>query len=61
MTIVDDAVLEGTEMFIVSLTRTADLDQRISLGPVDGTVQINDNDGRNHLPSYMRGVSPSKT
>ena len=40
-------------MFRVSLTRTVDLDQRITLDPVDGRVLINDNDGRNHLPSLV--------
>ena len=45
VSIVDDLVLENTERFSVLLTRTADLDQRITLDPVNGVVDILDNDG----------------
>ena len=47
VTIVDDDLLEGTETFRASLTRPFDLDTRIILDPVDGVVQISDNDGMN--------------
>ena len=46
VTIVDDVILENIEQFSVTLIRPLDLDQRITLDPVDGIVQITDNDGR---------------
>ena len=45
LTIVNDLILENTEQFTLSLTRSADLDQRIFLDPVDAIVDIIDNDG----------------
>ena len=45
ITIVDDSILELVESFDVTLERTAELDERISLLPVDGVVEIIDNDG----------------
>ena len=42
--IVDDDVLENSELFSVSLERNG-LDTRITLDPVDGLVEITDNDG----------------
>ena len=42
--IVDDAVLENYELFNVTLERNG-LDTRITLDPVDGLVEITDNDG----------------
>ena len=45
VTIVDDLVDEPLESFDYTLERTPGLDSRISLDPVDGVVQINDNDG----------------
>ena len=42
--IVDDDVLENSELFNVSLERNG-LDSRITLDPVDGLVEITDNDG----------------
>ena len=43
--IVDDSILELVESFDVTLERTAELDERISLLPVDEVVEIIDNDG----------------
>ena len=45
VTIVDDDILEMTESFDVTLERTPGLDSRITLNPVDGVVEITDNDG----------------
>ena len=45
VSIVDDDAIELTESFSITLERTLGLDDRIELGPVDGEVQINDNDG----------------
>ena len=42
--IVDDDVLENSELFNVTLERNG-LDTRITLDPVDGLVEITDNDG----------------
>ena len=43
--IVNDAALEIIELFSVSLTRTPGLDSSIELTPVDGRIEIIDNDG----------------
>ena len=45
VTIVDDDVLENVESFHVTLERTPGLDMKITLDPVDGVVQITDDDG----------------
>lgn len=45
ISIVDDLVLETTETVYVTLNRTADLDARIQLEPVDAEIQIVDDDG----------------
>ena len=45
VSIENDTVLENVESFDVTLERTSDLDSRITLDPVDGVVEINDNDG----------------
>ena len=42
----DDRILENIESFILTLERTSDLDSRITLDPVNGVVEIIDNDGR---------------
>ena len=44
ISIVDDQTLEMTESFDISLNRTADLDNRITLNPAEGTIRIIDND-----------------
>ena len=44
--IVDDEIVENTESFKVTLERPTDLDGSITLGPVDGVVEMTDNDGR---------------
>ena len=44
--VVDDSSLEMTEFFNANLTRTINLDPRITLNPVYATVNIFDNDGR---------------
>ena len=47
VTIVDDEVLEMVvESFNVTLERTPGLDNRITLNPVNGVVEIRDNDCR---------------
>ena len=43
--ITDDEILENIESFNFTLERTSELDTNITLDPVDGVVQINDNDG----------------
>ena len=45
ISIVDDEVLENSETFFISLERSSTLSDRITLAPVDGTVEIIDNDG----------------
>ena len=52
MSIVDD-ILENDETFNVTLERTPDLDSSITLAPVDGLVQITNDDGRYHYDDYM--------
>ena len=42
--IVDNDVLENSELFNITLERNG-LDSRITLDPVDGLVEITDNDG----------------
>ena len=46
VTIENDAVLEDAESFDVTLERTFDLDNRITLDPVDGEIEITDNDSK---------------
>ena len=46
--IMDDETLELTETFIVTLDRTPALDTKITLNPVDGDIDILDNDGRKY-------------
>ena len=46
VTIENDDVLEDTESFDVTLERTTGLDSRITLDPVDGKIEITDNDGK---------------
>ena len=46
MSILDDDTLEIVESFDVTLERTPDLDSRITLDPVNGVLEIIDNDGR---------------
>ena len=43
--IVDDIILEN-ESFDLTLERTTALDSRITLNPVNGVVEVTDNDGR---------------
>ena len=43
--IVNDAVLENMELFTVTLERTSGVDHTIELNPVDGQIEITDNDG----------------
>ena len=44
--IMDDMILENVVSFDVTLERTPSLDTRITLDPVNGVVEITDNDGR---------------
>ena len=50
ISIVDDVTLEMTESFSVTLERTPDLSSRITLNPVDGKMNIFDDDNeRKHM------------
>ena len=42
VTLVDDYSFERTESFSISLERTENLDERITISPDRGTVTIND-------------------
>ena len=57
ITIIDDLALEMVESFEITLGRTADLDSRITLDPVDGNIQIIDNDCtfRNRIDACSSG------
>ena len=46
VSIVDDLVDEEDEIFTYHLRRTPNLDPRIDLEPIDGTVEIIDDDGK---------------
>ena len=46
--IVDDILLEDTELFDVTLERPPELDNRITLTPIDGEIEIIDDDGMIH-------------
>ena len=41
----NDTIVELTESFFVTLGRTPGLDDRITLDPHDGEIEITDNDG----------------
>ena len=43
--IVDDEILENPERLNIHLERTPDLNSRIMLNPVEGEIEILDNDG----------------
>ena len=43
--IVDDMIVELTELFSFTLEETSGLNSRITLNPVDGVVEIIDTDG----------------
>ena len=45
ISIEDDMKAELTESFFITLERTPGLDSRITLDPVDGEIEISDNDG----------------
>ena len=49
VTIIDDDILETTESFNATLTRTPNLDPRITLDPFNAVVIILDNDGRSPI------------
>ena len=51
--IVDDRILEDVASFDVTLERTPDLDSKITLNPVNGVVEIIDNDGRYDAYDYL--------
>ena len=46
--IVDDGTLELTETFIVTLERTPSLENNILLNPMNGDIDILENDGRKY-------------
>ena len=52
VTIVDDVVDELDEVLHVSLERTPGLDSRITLDPMEGKIEIIDNDGTNLNATY---------
>ena len=45
VTIVENEVVELSESFYISLERTENLDERITISPDRGTVTIEDDDG----------------
>ena len=45
ISITNDGMLENTELFRLTLDRTPDLESTIELNPVDGEVEITDNEG----------------
>ena len=45
ITIVNDMQSESDEVFDVTLERTTDLSDRITLNPLDGSVKIRNDDG----------------
>ena len=49
VSIINDVVLENVESFDVILDRAPELDSRITLEPVNGVVEITDNDGTSSL------------
>ena len=55
--IIDDTVEEPEEVFTYTLRRTPDLDARIELNPVDGQVEIVDDDreyeGKKHFQCFL--------
>ena len=53
-TIVDDMIVELTESFFVTLERTPGLDSRITLDPVDGEIEIIDDDGVYMFPHICK-------
>ena len=52
LSIMDDNIAERVESFYVTLERTSDLDDRITLDPaaVHGLIQIVDDDGKCFMP-----------
>ena len=54
--IVDDMIVELTESFFVTLERTPDLDSRITLDPVDGGIEITDNDGVYYYHAHTSNI-----
>ena len=56
VTIIDDEMLENTESFNFTLERTTGLSDRITLDPVDGVVEIIDDDGM-FVPSITISLS----
>ena len=46
--IIDDLMLEHSEVFLLTLERTPSLAGSITLDPVDGSVEVRDDDGK-HL------------
>ena len=59
--IVDDLVDEPLEVFDYTLERTPGLDPRIELNPVDGVVEIIDNDGNMSFALVNVYCSPLST
>ena len=46
VSIIDDTTLENSETFHITLERTPGLSSDITLDPVNGVVEITDNDGK---------------
>ena len=53
ITIVNDMILELTESFLFTLERTPGLDSRITLDPVNGEVEIIEDNGMYVLSSFQ--------
>ena len=49
VSIINDVVLENVESFDVILDRAPELDSRITLEPVNGVIELTDNDGISSL------------
>ena len=59
VSIVEDTVLENVESFVVTLERVPELDSRITLDPVEGFVEITDNDGMYNKTETLLHMCPS--
>ena len=53
ISIVDDVTLEMMESFSVTLERTPDLSSRITLNPVDGKMDVFDDDRKHTSMNFL--------
>ena len=54
--IVDDIIVELTESFFITLEWTPGLDSRITLDPVDGEIEITDDDGVYYYHAHTSNI-----